>query len=158
MGSSSARSGCSLGGSDEALLAAYRATTWSVRYAGRSIRIRPGHPAPGALGHFAVITAYNPASAATPLADNRRATRALGRGLAGRAWRPARAHGTGADARRWDEPGFAVLGPDARRSAVELGRALGQNAILAGAPGQPVVLVVTREGFCGRPVGESLEL
>jgi hypothetical protein len=141
------------------LPAAYFSTTWSVRASGRSLRVSPGRPTPAELRHFAIVTAYNPASRETPPGVNRAAHRALRNLLdgAGRRWLPSRAHGTGPQPRRWDEPGFVLLGPESADAALAIGVALAQNAVLIGQPGQPARLMVTRDGFCGRSAGEMLD-
>jgi hypothetical protein len=129
-----------------------------VRSGRRSLRVAAGFPAPAELDHFAIVTAYNPASTITRTDLNRSAHRALRAELdaIGHRWLPARAHGTGAAARRWDEPGFALLGPGAGAAALALGERLGQNAVLVGASGAAPGLVAARAGFCGRRVGDPL--
>jgi hypothetical protein len=129
-----------------------------VRLAGRTLRIRPGAPAPPALDPVAVVTAFNPASHPTPVADNRAAHRALRARLDAERvrWLPARAHGTGSDSRRWDEPGFALLGEGGAERAVALAAAYDQNAVLVAAGGRPAMLVASRDGFAARRAGDPL--
>jgi hypothetical protein len=140
-------------GPHEALRAAYLATTWSVRTPGGTLHLAPGRPAPRPLRPAAIVTAYNPASVRTSVAENRAAARRL---LAqvealGVPCLPARAH---APDPRWNEPGVALLGPAALDAAVRFGAEWGQNAILAVDGASVVSLVATRPGFCGRGVGE----
>lgn len=114
--------------------------------------------APAALPELAVVTAYNPASRLHSPRWNRAAHRALRARLdaLGTPWLPARAHGSGPGARRWDEPGFALTGPGARRTALALAEELGQNAIVAARPEEPARLWVARRGFCGGAPGDPL--
>ncbi len=144
-----------MSGPDEALRAAYLETTWSVRTSGGSLRLAPGRPAPRPLRPAAIVTAYNPASVRTSVAENRAAARRLVDEVAalGVPCLPARAH---APDPRWNEPGVALLGPAALAAAVRLGVACGQNAILAVDGAGLVSLVATRPGFCGRGVGEVI--
>ncbi|HLM69403.1 MAG TPA: DUF3293 domain-containing protein, partial [Longimicrobium sp.] len=132
-------------GPDEALRAAYLATTWSVRAPGGTLHLAPGRPAPRPLRPAAIVTAYNPASVRTSLAENRAAARRLLAQVAdlGVPCLPARAH---APDLRWNEPGVALLGPASLAAAVRLGAEWGQNAIL-GVDGAGVIsLVATRPG------------
>jgi hypothetical protein len=139
------------------LLAAYRATTWTLELPGGLAQLRLDtaaslHPRP--LG---IITAYNPASAPCPREANRAAHEELRRELerAGALLYCAVAHGTGEEAERWTEPGFAVAGVELPL-LVALGERFGQNAIVwVDEAGEPA-LVVTRAGFCGAEVGEIL--
>jgi hypothetical protein len=142
-------------GADEALRAAYLATTWSVRTPGGTLHLAPGCPAPRPLRPAAIVTAYNPASARTSLAENRAAARRLLAQVAalGVPCLAARAH---APDPRWTEPGVALLGPAALDAAVRLGVQWGQNAILAVDGSGVVSLVATRPGFCGRGAGEVI--
>lgn len=144
-----------MSGPDEALRAAYLATTWSVRAPGGSLRLAPGRPAPRPLRPAAIVTAYNPASVRASLAENRAAARRLLDEVAalGVPCLPARAH---APAPRWNEAGVALLGPAPLDAAVRLGVAWAQNAVLAVDDDGLVSLVVTRPGFCGRGVGEVI--
>lgn len=141
-------------------LRAYLATTWSVRISGGTLRLAPGRPAPRPLRPSAIVTAHNPFSQPTPLAENRAAARRLLARAAGFGvpCLPSRAHGTGPERLRWSEPGLALLGPAALDLAIALGVENGQNAILAVSPGGRVEIVATRNGFCGRAVGEKLVL
>lgn len=122
-----------------------------------SIPVRAGDPMPPPPVERALITAYNPGSRA-PVEVNRAAHRALRARLdaASVPWLPTRAHGTGPEPRRWDEPGFLLSGPGAIATALSLAQELGQNAILAAAPGEPCRLLAARPGFCGRRSGEPL--
>jgi len=140
-------------GPHEALRAAYLATTWSVRTPGGTLHLAPGRPAPRPLRPAAIVTAYNPASVRTSVAENRAAARRLLAQVValGVPCLPARAH---APDPRWNEPGVALLGPGALDAAMRLGAAWGQNAILAVDGAGVVSLVATRRGFCGRGVGE----
>lgn len=145
-----------MSGPDEALRAAYLATTWSVRAPGGTLRLAPGRPAPRPLRPATIVTAYNPASVPTSPAENRAAARRLLAQVAalGVPCLPARAH---APDPRWNEPGITLLGPAALDAAVRLGVEWGQNAILAVDGAGLVSLVVTRPGFCGRSPGEVIE-
>ncbi len=141
---------------DRETLRAYLATTWSVRISGGTLRLAPGRPAPRPLRPSAIVTAYNPFSRPAPRADNRAAARRLiarAEGL-GVPCLPSRAHGTGPDRLCWSEPGLALLGPAALSTAIALAVEYGQNAILAIAADGRVDIVATRNGFCGRAVGE----
>jgi len=105
---------------DEALLAAYRATDYRVRLArGGWAAIRIDQPLPAELQHLAgnqpwsFITAWNPRSRPTPLAQNKAALTALLTLLRALpetiAICPGR--GVGSDG-RWKEPSLWVVGPD----------------------------------------------
>lgn len=144
-----------MSGPDEALRAAYLATTWSVRAPGGTLHLAPGRPAPRPLRPAAIVTAYNPASVHASAAENRAAARRLLQEVValGVPCLPARAH---APDPRWNEPGLALLGPAALDAAVRLGVAWRQNAILAIDDAGLVSLVVTRPGFCGRSPGEVI--
>lgn len=144
--------------SDRETLRAYLATTWSVRTSGGTLRLAPGRPAPRPLRPSAIITAYNPFSQPTPPAENRAAARRLLARAAdsGVPCLPSRAHGTGPERLRWSEPGLALLGPAALDIAIALAVEYRQNAILAVAADGHVDIVATRNGFCGRAVGETL--
>lgn len=144
-----------MSGPDEALRAAYLATTWSVRAPGGTLHLAPGRPAPRPLRPAAIVTAYNPASVHTSAAENRIAARRLLAQVVvlGVPYLPARAH---APDPRWNEPGVALLGPAAPAAAVLLGVEWGQNAILAVDDAGLVYLVATRPGFCGRGAGEVI--
>lgn len=144
-----------MSGPDEALRAAYLATTWSVRAPGGTLHLAPGRPAPPPLRPAAIVTAYNPASVHSSPAENRAAARRLLHEVValGVPCLPARAH---APDPRWNEPGVAILGAAALDAAVRLGVAWGQNAILAVDDAGLVSLVATRPGFCGRDPGEVI--
>lgn len=141
-----------MSGPHQALRAAYLATTWSVRTPGGTLHLAPGRPAPRPLRPAAIVTAYNPASVRTSVAENRAAARRLlGQVAALRVpCLAARAH---APDPRWNEPGVALLGPAALHAAVRLGVEWGQNAILTVDGAGLVSLVATRRGFCGRSPG-----
>lgn len=145
---------------DGETLRAYLATTWSVRTSGGTLRLSPGRPAPRPLRPSAIVTAYNPFSQPTPRAHNRAAARRLLTEAAGLGvpCLPSRAHGTGHDRLCWSEPGLALLGPAALDTAIALGAEYRQNAILAVAADGRVDIVATRNGFCGRAIGETLVL
>lgn len=127
-----------------------------MRGAAGTLRVAPGIRAPASLGRFAIVTAYNPASALTSTQDNRAALRRLRAELNDVRWLPARGHGTGPRGRAWDEPAFALLGAASHALALALGERLNQNAVLLGLPGGLPWLAATRPGFCGRSVGERL--
>lgn len=104
---------------DEALLAAYHATQYRVRLAcGGYAAIRIGLPLPRPLQTVAgirpwsVITAWNPQSHVTPLAQNRAAQRTLLASLLALSDTvcigPGRNVGTAA---AWTEPNLWVVGP-----------------------------------------------
>lgn len=146
---------------DQAVLAAYRATRWTVEAPSGPVDLRPGQrladeafPLPAA-----VVTAYNPGSILRSADENLEADAALEaavRAAAGerRCYR-ALAHGSGPDAWRWEEPGFALTAVSLER-AVAIGEAFGQNAILwVPADGVPQ-LVSTRPGFAGSRPGTIL--
>jgi hypothetical protein len=142
-----------------ALLAAYRATTWTVRLPRGPAPVRIGRQAPEALRPSGIVTAHNPASLPRDPAWNRRANELLLRAICARGleWYPSLAQGTGADARLWDEPGYALAGAP-REAVVALGRRFGQNAVVWIDARGDVALVATREGFAGCRVGEGVPL
>jgi hypothetical protein len=143
--------------SDAGLLAAYRATAWSVEAPGGTVEVRIGHAAPAALRPAGIVTAYNPASEPRAEEENRRAdARLLARIAAAgvRAWRTL-ARGAHDPAGAWDEPGWCIPGPP-RDLAVSLGAEFGQNAIVWIDAHGSVTLVSTREGFCRTAVGETI--
>jgi hypothetical protein len=143
---------------DAALLAAYLATTWTVRLPAGPVPVRVGAPAPDpALRPSGIVTACNPASRRRDTARNRHANVLLLRRLdaMGLAWLPALAHGTGAEAHLWDEPGFALPGAP-REAVVALGRRFGQNAVVWMDAAGRVSLAATRDGFCGCRVGQEV--
>lgn len=144
---------------DAHLLAAYRATRWTVWIPGRTLTLRIDEvfPAPPELLPAGVVTAYNPASEPRAQAVNRAAHARLERALAerGASLAPTLAGGTGPEAGRWDEPGFLVSGI-ARDLLVAVAGRFGQNAIVwLDEDGLPR-LVSTRDGFCGTPPGDLL--
>jgi hypothetical protein len=143
---------------DADLVAAYLATTWTIRLPAGPQRVRIGGQAPGAaLRPAGIVTAFNPASRPCDPARNRRANDLLLRAIRARglAWHGALAHGTGTEARLWREPGFALPGA-ARRAVVSLGRRFGQNAVVWIDPSGRVGLVATRHGFAGCAVGDDV--
>lgn len=144
---------------DEELLAAYRATVWTVYARGGALRVGLERPAPPASGLLpaAILTAYNPLSVLRPDPENRAADERLRAELARRGASAARAvaGGTGPDADRWTEPGFAVTGLPLAE-VVALAAELGQNAIAWIDESGTISLVATRAGFCGRAVGETI--
>lgn len=119
------------------------------------MRLAPGRPAPRLLRPSAIVTACNPASAVTPVPENRAAARRLLAQVTalGIPFFPTRAHGS---IREWDEPGLALLGPAARAAALRLAESWHQNAIIMIEDDGRVVLLATRPGFCGRAVGQEL--
>jgi Protein of unknown function (DUF3293) len=144
---------------DAELLALYRSTTWSVDAPGGRLTVRPDVPAPHALRPSAIVTAFNPASEQPhSLDDTRRADRSLCERIAALGlvpW-PTLALGVGADGKpapEWDEPGWCLAG-DTREVATGLGCDFGQNAIVWIDADGRVSIVATREGFCGKKVGE----
>lgn len=154
-----AKSACDLRVSDEAVLAVYRATTWTVDAPAGPLPVRPGEPvAPDSLPlPAAVLTAYNPRSEIRTASENRRANEALAEELrrCGLEPRAALAHGSGPGQERWDEPGFLVTGGELR-AVVTLAARFDQNAILwIGADGVPVI-VSARAGFAGSVPGAVL--
>lgn len=154
-----AKSACDLRVSDEAVLAVYRATTWTVDAPAGPLPVRPGEPvAPDSLPlPAAVLTAYNPRSEIRTASENRRANEALAEELrrCGLEPRAALAHGSGPGRERWDEPGFLVTGGELR-AVVTLAARFDQNAILwIGADGVPVI-VSARAGFAGSVPGAVL--
>lgn len=143
--------------SDLDLLAAYRATIWTVELPGGLAQLRLDESAPLHPRPLGIITAYNPASAPCLGEENRAANEELRRELerAGALLYCAVAHGTGEEAEKWTESGFAAVGVELPL-LVALGERFGQNAIVwVDDAGQPA-LVVTRAGFCGASVGEIL--
>lgn len=144
---------------DSDVLAAYRATHWTVEAGDGSLVLRVGEPVTaGALPlPAAIVTAYNPCSEQRTPAENAAANDALAARMrtAGLPTLPARAHGSGPDAASWDEPGFLVHGLRLE-DAVSIGAAFGQNAVLwideSGTP----VLVSSRAGFAGSVPGSVL--
>lgn len=144
---------------DQAVLAAYRATRWTVDTPFGPVLLRPGRPVQGdALRRpAAVVTAYNPASELRSRDENRKGDAALETALraSGAEYYRSLAHGSGPNAEEWDEPGFAIAAVSLEH-AVALAEAFGQNAILwipiAGVP----QLVSTRSGFAGSRLGAIL--
>lgn len=144
---------------DADVLAAYRATRWTVDVGAGPLTVRTGEPVPpGALPlPAAVVTACNPASEPRAPGENAAANEALAGRIraAGLSFHPALAHGTGPDAGAWDEPGFLVPGIEID-DAVSLGAAFGQNAVLwIDGTGIPL-LVSSRAGFAGSAPGSVL--
>lgn len=142
---------------DHTLLAAYRATTWTIATARGEIRIHLADPVPLPTRSLGIITAYNPASLLRTDEENRAANPRLRAELkaAGGEIIPALASGTGPDAEQWTEPGFAVYGLS-RAALIAFGRRFGQNAIVwIDARGRPA-LVVTRPGFGGSRAGDTV--
>ncbi|MBV9109869.1 MAG: DUF3293 domain-containing protein [Gemmatimonadetes bacterium] len=143
--------------SDAALLAAYRATAWTVEAPGGPLEVRFGHAAPAPLRPGGIVTAYNPASEPRAAEENRRADARLHARLAAagvRAWRTL-ARGPDDPAGEWDEPGWCITGP-ARDLAISFGQEFGQNAIVWITEDGDVTLVTTRDGFCRTAVGEVI--
>lgn len=138
------------------LLAAYRATTWTLELPDGPFRLRLTEPV-AVLRPLGIITAYNPASVLCTEAENRAANLELQRELeaAGVVIYDVVAASTGEEGERWTEPGFAVAGLP-REVLVSLGERYGQNAIVWVDEEGRATLVVTRPGFCGRGVGEVL--
>jgi hypothetical protein len=146
--------------SDEEVARAYRATTWTVWLPSGTVELRLGDAIGEPLLRCAgIVTAFNPASALQPLAENRRANRALEQHLHlhDLEFFPTEASGTGPDADLWVEPGFAVR-TDEPGVVVALGVRFAQNAIVwIDAAGTPS-LIVTRAGFCGLQPGDTLPI
>lgn len=144
---------------DEELLAAYRATVWTIDTPGGALRVGLGRPAPPAsrLLPAGIVTAYNPLSILRPEPENRAADERLRADLVRRGASVVRvvAGGTGPDADRWAEPGFAVTGIPLPE-VVALAAELRQNAIAWIDEHGALSLVATRAGFCGREAGETL--
>ncbi len=115
------------------LTAAYRATAYVIRRAGRDAVLRIGAPPPplpwGACRQACFVTACNPFSRSRTSAANLRAARRLQAMLRRRGLRVLAGIGRG-DAGDWPaEPSVLVFGLP-RRCAASLGRRLRQNAIL----------------------------
>ncbi len=144
--------------SDADLLAAYRATAWTIASPHGPLTLRlDGSPAPPRLRPSGIVTAYNPASLPTSDEENRVAHEALVRAvraLALPAW-PCEAGGTGPDAERWTEPGLALPGVP-REVVVSLGARFGQNAVVWVEHDGGPRLLVTRDGFLGLRVGDEI--
>lgn len=144
---------------DAELLAAYRATTWTVAAGGAAAPLRLGEPAPlpAPLLPAGIVTAYNPASEPRPEAENRAAQERLRDALlrAGARLAPTVAGGTGPDADQWAEPGFLASGIG-RDALVEVAGRFGQNAIVWIDRAGAATLVATRAGFCGATPGDPL--
>lgn len=128
-----------------ALHKAYRATHYRV---GGSFTLRVGERseeldrllAERGLTEWAYLTAHNPGSVPLSAAKNRARQAALLARLAGRPIILGEAIAPDGD---WEpEPSVLVLGL-ARDEAIEIARAFGQNAILAGGRSEPVQLVWT---------------
>ncbi len=135
---------------DEALLAAYRATTYRVRLArGGWAGIRIDQPLPAELSVLArtlpwgFITAWNPFSEPLPRPKNRVAQHGLLNAL--RALPEAVAVYPGMGVSRddqWKEPSFWVLGPS-MATLDALGRQFGQWAYIHGEGDSPAQLRLT---------------
>lgn len=128
-----------------ALDKAYRAThdrvggAFTLRVGERSGEL-DGLLADHGLTEWAYLTAHNPGSVTLPAAENRARQAALLARLAGRPIILGEAIAPSSD---WEpEPSVLVLGIT-RDEAIEIARAFGQNAILAGERGGPVRLVWT---------------
>jgi hypothetical protein len=140
---------------DAALVRAYREARWSVEFPTATAEFTlEGIPADPLLRPSGVVTAFNPASLARSLEENRAADLELLRHVRslGVPFRRAVATGTGG----WEEPGYLLLG-DVRPILVELGLVFGQNAVVwideAGTPS----LVCTRAGFAQRLPGQRID-
>jgi|GEM_PF-200940 len=124
----------------EELEAAYRDTEYRVdEYPGGTFTIRIGEsPAELADVEWAFVTACNPHSKPLSEAENNRRMAELENAVIGR-WQHYRGSGVARDS-SWREPSLLIVGicePD----AVELARRFGQNAIVAGGPGERARLV-----------------
>jgi Protein of unknown function (DUF3293)/Phytanoyl-CoA dioxygenase (PhyH) len=129
-----------LTGSLEQLETVYRETDYHVdEYPTGPFTIRIGEPRPEVADvEWAFVTACNPHSKPLSEAENDRRMAELANAVSGR-WRHYRGHGVGRDG-SWREPSLLIVGirePD----AVELARRFGQNAIVAGGPGERARLV-----------------
>ena len=123
-----------------ALLEKYLATTYAAELAGGPLRIRIGGAPPALAVSWAFVTAENPGSGELSPEENQRRTQGLAVLLAARGWVFHRGQGI-PDHPGWTaENSFLVLGIP-REVAVQLGRQYGQNAIVAGLPGESAQLV-----------------
>jgi Protein of unknown function (DUF3293) len=133
---------------DPGLLAAYRATSYTVLPEGIAVRIGAESADLDRLmarlgARSAVfVTAWNPASRPTDPAENAAAGAALAREVEERGWRALPQEGRG-DAGDWPpEPGLLVLDLD-RAAALDLALRYGQNAVVWCEPGRPAELLLT---------------
>lgn len=144
---------------DADLLAAYRATTWTVPAGEAPIFIRLNAPAslPAPLLPAGIVTAYNPASSRRSEEENRAAQARLRDAIAaaGGTALSCVGGGTGQDAHLWTEPCFLVSGVT-RERLVEIAGEFGQNAIVWIASDGTPSLLATRRGFHGSDPGDPL--
>lgn len=144
---------------DTELLAAYRATEWTLHTPSGRYVVRPGElvPAGSIMLPAAVITAFNPRSVLRTTSQNLDSNVRLAAQLrdSDLEHHPASAHGVGADSEVWQEPGFLVSGLSLPE-AVALGAAYAQNSILWIGEDRIPVLVSTRHGFAGSQAGDIL--
>lgn len=149
---------------DRSLLAAYLATLWAGTLpTGKVFEFRLDRPLAGVdllsrlgAGSAAIVTAWNPRSEPLSLDENRRRNRSLVAELAAEGLEAILCTGRstlpGDD---WAEESLLV--PDCpRKVAVLAGVRWDQNAVVWWDCVKLPVLVVTREGFLGRPVGAEV--
>ena len=141
---------------DDALLEAYRSTRWVVEAAGGTLVFRMDGDLDlcARLGArtVAIVTASNPASRPLDDADNDAGNRRLADRLREAGLRHVPCVGIGQDS-AWQEASFAVLDCD-RATATSLGVHFGQNAVVWVETEAPPRLLITREGFAGRVLGD----
>lgn len=126
----------------DALEAAYLGTDYRVEdFPTGPFTIRIGEPI-AALSAFdwAFVTACNPRSVLLSDEENARRMADFEKSVQHNGWRFYHGQGVSRD-RRWPpEPSLLVVGIN-ESEAVELAKAFGQNAIVAGRPGEPARLV-----------------
>jgi Protein of unknown function (DUF3293) len=103
--------------------------------------IRIGHPIAALAGlEWAFVTACNPRSVLLSDEENTRRIADLEKAVQQSGWRFYPGQGVARDGRWPAEPSFLIVGIK-ESDAVDLARQFGQNAIVAGRPGEPARLV-----------------
>jgi Protein of unknown function (DUF3293) len=124
------------------LEAAYLATDYRVEdFPTGPFTIRIGQPIAALAGlDWAFVTASNPRSVLLSDEENSRRMADLEKAVQHSGWRFYHGQGVGAD-RRWPPEPSLLIVHIKESDAVELARHFGQNAIVAGRPGEPARLV-----------------
>jgi Protein of unknown function (DUF3293) len=124
------------------LEAAYLSTDYEVEnFPSGTFTIRIGESNAELAGlDWAFVTACNPGSVRLSDEENSRRMAELEGVVRNRGWCYYRGHGVGRDGQWPPEPSFLIVGIS-EADAVELARRFGQNAIVAGRPGEPAQLV-----------------
>jgi hypothetical protein len=144
---------------DEALLAAYRNTSYFADTpAGRlCIRIGEAHPVLDTLliarghRHWAYVTAHNPGSVPLTAAENSARHTRLEADVRARGYEAFTGEGVGDDGEWPSEASLLILGMP-RAEATALGHAHAQRAVVWGGVGEPALLLT-----CSRHPAESAQ-